>query len=367
MDGLHYIDYDPEKIWDEMHRTYLDCGGDVLYPGDEKEILLRAALAMAEAVMAKVDSALRMDTLTYATGDYLKEYGLKRGCVYMEAVAAEAPVAIAFRSTGREGTLPAGTAMTADGLTAWELTADVTYSGREEQKNAVIRCRTPGAAGNGLYEGAQMQLLSRSDAVESVTVTAQASGGTDAEDEEAYRERVRTWGLATVTTGPSGIYESRAMAVSADILDAKAVEDSALTGGQPGDVGVYLICREGTYTAQLEAAVLAALSPEDVRPLTDRVAVHEAEEKEYTISVRVTYDAYRGLTADIADIVADYQAWQENTVGRAYNPDRLAAALYQAGCVRVEFLEGSGMDGDNTYTEIGDRARCKGTVTWEVA
>ena len=38
---LHYLTYDPDEIWAEMQRAYVENGGDILYPGDEKEMLLR--------------------------------------------------------------------------------------------------------------------------------------------------------------------------------------------------------------------------------------------------------------------------------------------------------------------------------------
>ena len=81
---LHYIDVDSEELWDEMVNTYAEEGGDLLYPGDEKEVLLRGVQAIGINILMKVDNALRMDTLTYAVRDYLKEYGMKRYCEYME-------------------------------------------------------------------------------------------------------------------------------------------------------------------------------------------------------------------------------------------------------------------------------------------
>ena len=43
---LHYLTYDPEAIWDEMHDAYIEAGGEALYPGDEKEMLLRSVQAV---------------------------------------------------------------------------------------------------------------------------------------------------------------------------------------------------------------------------------------------------------------------------------------------------------------------------------
>lgn len=43
---IHYLAYDPEEIWKEMIVAYVEAGGDILYPGDEKEMLLRGVQAI---------------------------------------------------------------------------------------------------------------------------------------------------------------------------------------------------------------------------------------------------------------------------------------------------------------------------------
>ena len=360
---LHYVDYDAEKTWDEMMRVYLKEGGDILYPGDEKEILLRSVLAIATAIMAKVDSALRMDTLTYATGDYLKEYGLKRNCVFIEAVPATAPVEITFRASGVAQTLEAGTELTADGAMIYVLSEDIDVTGTEQVVNTTVTCQTPGAIGNGLHEGAQLQFIGNVDGFVSAIVTETASGGVDAEDEEVYRERIRNYGLAGVTTGPEQQYESAAMAVSSQIIDARAIND----GG--GEVGIYLILADGADQTSIFSSVAQALSATTTRPLTDHVVVHAAAEAAYTLNVKVWYSQYAGIGDDVTGAIAEYQAWQDHRIGRAFNPDKLTAMLYQAGCERVQFLEGSGMGEDPEaaeYTEIDPDAHCKGTITLTV-
>ena len=35
---IHYLTYDPEEIFQEMNLAYIQAGGDILYPGDEKEM-----------------------------------------------------------------------------------------------------------------------------------------------------------------------------------------------------------------------------------------------------------------------------------------------------------------------------------------
>lgn len=356
---LHYIDVNSEELWDEMVNTYAEEGGDLLYPGDEKEVLLRGVQAIGINILMKVDNALRMDTLTYAVRDYLKEYGMKRYCEYMEATAATAEIALTLSQTNVPKVLPEGTMLTPDGVSIWETAEEVYITGAAQTMTVQIRCAEAGAAGNALALNTEMQFTEGLDGLVSAIVTTAASGGNDAEDEEAYRERVRTFGLSTVTTGAEMPYESMAKSVSSQILDARALNDG------DDEVGVYLLTATGADTAAIYAAVLAALNPENVRPLNDNVSVYGATDKAYTLNVKIWYEAGKPLTQSVADTISEYQAWQDNTIGRAFNPDKLTAMLYQSGCERVEFISGSsGIDGGTVqYTEIPERARCKGTIT----
>ena len=60
---LHYITFDPDEMWQAMNLAYIEAGGDVLYAGDEKEMLLRGVQAILMQAFAGVDNALRMATL----------------------------------------------------------------------------------------------------------------------------------------------------------------------------------------------------------------------------------------------------------------------------------------------------------------
>lgn len=356
---LHYIDLDANVLWDEMVNAYAEEGGDLLYPGDEKEMLLRGVQAISMIILAKVDNALRQDTLTYAVRDFLKEYGLKRNCKYIEAVPAEAEVTITLEQTDRIKNLPEGTLLTADGAVMWETTEDLYITGAAQTLTTTIRCRTAGTTGNGLTLGTEMQFPEGLEGLTGAIISVAGNGGIDAEDEEAYRERIRNYGLTTVTTGPATTYESRAMAVTSLILDARALNDG------DDEVGIYLLLADGADFETISAAVLNALNPDDVRPMNDNVSVYAATDKAYTLNVKVWYESGKPLTQSVSDTIAEYQSWQDTRIGRAFNPDKLTAMLYQSGVERVQYITGSsGIDSGNIeYTTIPERARCKGTIT----
>ena len=199
--------------------------------------------------------------------------------------------------------------------------------------------------------------------IESVIVTTETAGGMDAEDEELYRERVRTSGLTSVTTGPERQYRSQAMAVSSEIIDARALRTA------PGKVGVYLLLADGVNAQTVIGSVYKALSAYDARPLTDLVTVREANVKTYALNVGYQTDEYVDAMAqrEITGAVDEYLAWQNRAIGRPFNPDRLVALLYQAGCVRVIIQPGSAFDnGPVEYVEIEADTRVNGSVSLAV-
>ena len=349
---LHYLTYDPDAIWEQMMINYVEAGGDILYPGDEKYMLLRSVQEDIVQVFAGVDNALRMATLRYAVGDYLDVLGEQRSCPRIQATAATATVTITTNATGKSDVLEAGTAMTADGEIFYLLVEDLTLTGYAQTVTVEVVADRTGSVGNGLLAGSEMGLAITNSGVNSIIVATDASGGNEEEDDETYRARIREYGLASVSTGPEQQYEAVAKAVSSEILDAKALNMGA------GNVGVYLLLASDTGAAAIMQSVLDALSAEDVRPLTDNVSVYRAEDVAYTLNVRYASDNSSATSAAIAAAVSDYQTWQDQVIGRAFNPDRLMAAIYQAGATRVTWGGGA-----VTYTEIGASQRCKGTIT----
>lgn len=94
------------------------------------------------------------------------------------------------------------------------------------------------------------------------------------EDLERYRERIQLSLEAYSTAGPYGAYAFYALSASLDVRDAGVYgPESELV--DPGHVAVYVLSRlgDGTPAPSLLAAVTAALSPSDRRPLTDYVHV----------------------------------------------------------------------------------------------
>lgn len=357
---LHFINYDPELIWEQAMYAYIAAGGDILYPGDAKEMLLRAVQAMMAQELAAVDNALKMDTLQFSVRGYLDIYGQKKFCTRIAAQQARCTAEITFRAGGGGRTIAAGTALTADGERLYLLASDLTADGSGGTIRTEIICKEPGAAGNGLIAGTQMQFMVPEPGVVSIYAARDAAGGQDEEDDETYRERIHTFGMLSTTTGTKEGYEAAAMGVSGEIIDAETLNTGA------GRVTTYLIVRDETRADELIERVKTAQSPLDKRPLTDAPEVQLAVEKPYRLIAQYRTEGADDISGALNQAVAEYQKWQDETIGRTFNPDKLMAMLYQAGAMRVVWGEGSHFGGGAVqYSEIDKNARCRGEITLE--
>ena len=113
--------------------------------------------------------------------------------------------------------------------------------------------------------------------------------------------------------------------------------------------------------------VYNALSAQNVRPLTDHVTVAAAKEKAYALSALCVQESGQNIKEALLSAAQAYLDWQNNTIGRAFNPDKLMAMLYQAGALRVTWKEESAFDGGAiAYTQVDADTRCTGEVKLEV-
>lgn len=158
-----------------------------------------------------------------------------------------------------------------------------------------------------------------------------------------YRTQLALEGLSTA--GPVGAYQYHALAV-------EGVKDVGVQGPpdtDPGDVLVTILSDDGNGAADsnLIAAVQAALSAEDVRPLTDQVTVQSATITEYeivaTLYIPTGPDPNLVRAASLASVESFVAA--QHKVGTDVRLSALYAALHVGGVERVT-LSAPGMTAD---------------------
>ncbi|MCR4493442.1 baseplate assembly protein [Klebsiella pneumoniae] len=167
-------------------------------------------------------------------------------------------------------------------------------------------------------------------------VISEATDTADAvtESDEALRLRAQAAFEGMSVAGPSAAYEYFARSASGLVADARATSPS------PAEVVVSVLSTEGdgTASAELLAAVVAAVNDEEVRPLGDRVTVQSAEIVSYTIDA--TLYLYPGPESEpiINAAMASLKAFltdNDKKIGRDIVRSAISAALHVQGVQRV--------------------------------
>ncbi|WP_038904553.1 baseplate assembly protein [Dickeya zeae] len=157
------------------------------------------------------------------------------------------------------------------------------------------------------------------------------------EADSALRLRAQAAFEGLSVAGPTGAYEYFAKSASGKVADAKAISPS------PAVVVVSVLSTEGdgSASADLLAAVDAALSADDKRPVGDRLTVQSAGIVRYAITA-VLY-RYPGPESEPIQQAAQQAltSWlgTQGRIGRDVARSAIMAALHVQGVQRVELLE----------------------------
>lgn len=154
------------------------------------------------------------------------------------------------------------------------------------------------------------------------------------ESDAEFRRRILLSLQGLSTAGPEGAYIYHALSAEGGVLDASA------TSPAPGDVVVTVLAREGdgTAPAALLDAVDAAVSADDVRPLTDHVIVQSAQVVTYAIAATLYFQPGPDSQVVLAEAQAAAEAYaeQQHRLGLDVTLSGVYAALHRPGVQRVE-------------------------------
>ncbi|EYC51450.1 baseplate assembly protein [Hylemonella gracilis str. Niagara R] len=157
------------------------------------------------------------------------------------------------------------------------------------------------------------------------------------EKDEPYRLRIRERNRVLSQIGTAAAYESFAKGADGDVLDARASSPT------PGTIMVTVLARSNSGMAgpELLATVLAAVSHDDARAMTDEVMTQSAELVDYTIRATVYHDGGPGAAGLLAQLQAHAQAVADEVhrIGARVSLSKIYDALQQSGVVEVDLAE----------------------------
>lgn len=176
-------------------------------------------------------------------------------------------------------------------------------------------------------------------ALDHIGATYYATPRLSEESDAAYLERLLLAPDRHSTAGAARSYKYHARSASSDVLDVTAENAGA------GVVRITVLSAQGNGTASvgLIQTVSNALSPEDVRPLTDTVLVESAAIRTYEIKAVITPASGPDPALVLADSIqrAQVYAARRHRIGLSVVRDAVLAALWTDQVENVVLTEPS--------------------------
>lgn len=343
MSGIQFVETDALTIAEEAIQRYESFTGETLYPGDEKRVFLLTLIQILVAAKNDINDTGKQNLLRYARGEVLDALGEFADATRL--AADKALTILRFTLSQAQGfniTIPAGTRATPDGLLYFATLKDQLLTAGQTFIDINAAAQESGTKYNGFGAGQVKILVDPIPYVASVSNTTVTGGGTEAESDADFLERIRLAPKSRSKAGPSGAYEFLAMSADSGVEHVKVNSPSA------GVVQLTVLMKDGALPDQsVLDKVLAACSDKTARPLTDNVQVQAPIVDTYNIALTyyISLDrqaeeaAIRAAVENVGGATDQYVAWQQGAVGRAINPDELRRLMLGVGASRIVLTE----------------------------
>jgi phage-related baseplate assembly protein len=355
---INFIEVDAEKINNELINNFEDAYGETLYPADERRIFLQQETQVLVALKNDINQSARENLLRYATGSKLEAIGEFYDTYKIEAQKAKVLCRITLSAIRNVNTIvPKGTRITPDGVLFFTLLEDVTIAAAQLTSDAYYEASEAGSKYNNFTPSQIKTIVDPIPYVTTIVNLETSNGGSDVEDDDRFRERIRLAPRSFSAAGPSGAYEYFAKSADSTIKDVK------ITSPSPGVVKLTILLENGGIPSQeVLDKVLAECSSKDRRPLTDNVQTAAPTVQNYDVNLTYYIAKERELEENaiksaLNDAISTFISWQQSALGRAINPDYLRMLLLNAGAFRIDITT-------PVYTAITeDKVAKTGTIT----
>ncbi|MER1986569.1 MAG: baseplate J/gp47 family protein [Solibacillus sp.] len=335
---VNFTETNPQIIVNQIVGTYEELSDRKLAEADPLRLIFLTLACVITQQNVKINDSAKQNLLYYARDGVLDHKGAAwqtprlgntRATTVLRLVMSQPLTAVKV--------IPKGTLVTADGEVFFETTVEEILPLNTVEVEIPLQCTLPGTIGNGYEIGEINTLVQPLSYVESVMNLYATQNGSEREENEPYRERIRQAPEKITTAGSIGSYEYHAKSASSLITDV------FVDSPEPGELHVSVLLSGGMLPSpEVIQMVEEKLCNRRVRPLTDYVVVKAPASVPF--HVNVSYFIPAGLLNKAAVIAAvekaidDYILWQSSKIGRDINPSRLISDCIRAGAKRVDVI-----------------------------
>lgn len=344
--ALKFLETDAQTVYDTVLSNLTDEVDEPLYPGDERRILGEALAMVLMLVFNDLNDAGKQKALRYASGEVLDALGERVGVARIQPSATQDTFRFSIDAAQASNIIiPQGTRMTHDGVIYFSTDEIAIINSGELYVDVEGTCQEVGEDYNGIAAGEINVLVDLVPYVSGVINLFGTDGGDNGEEyneegDEKLRERIRLANSAFSVAGPEEAYKYHVLSASPELIDAYIDSPSGSA------INVYPLLAGGEIPDEDMIDTIMAALGDDVRPMTDSVAVLPPVQVEYDIEVK--YYCTRENEAEAVTLMESeggaidgYIDWQCGALGRAISPDalrRLALQTTDKGAV-IERLD----------------------------
>ena len=306
-----------EEIYEEMLGVFRQETGAEASTVSDLSVKLYAVAAQIWGLYSQAEWLSRQCFPQTAQGEYLDRHAAIRGLERKGAVRATGSIRFSVdAATGADLTIQAGTVCATAGMVRFETLEEAILPGGSTYVEVPARAVEPGTGGN-VPAGSVLVMTVPPVGVQSCINTAPFTGGTDAEQDEALRQRV----LETYRRMPNG-------------ANAAFYEQGALSFDQVAACTV-LPRKRGRGTVDVVVATMAGI-PDDA--LVKELQDYFEERREIAVDVEVKKPTVKNL-----DVSVQIQ------VGEGYESDQVKAYVTQA---LTDFFSGERLGKNTLMAEL---------------
>lgn len=324
---VNFTTIDAEEIEGTLFTAYANITGRTLAKGDPVRLFLLVIADVIIRLLNIINETGRQNLVKHSTGEYLDALGANVWTTRIQASAATTTIEASLSAAREQETvIPAGTRISPGENVYFATDEDLMIKAGDTEGTVSATCTETGTRGNGYAIGEIKTIVDPVPYVASMVNITKSEGGAGIEEDDAFRQRIWEAPESLSVAGPAGAYRAKIMAANSSIVDVYPYSPSA------GVVRNIILLKDGGLPEEelLEDA-LKAVSADSERPLTDSVETAAPETISYDIDAAYyIFDDASAATVQekVAGKVAEYVAWQCESLGRDVTPDKLHALLF---------------------------------------
>ena len=291
-EDVKVIDDNLDTTLAETIRDYETRTDKTLRPAHIERLLINTFAYRETLARQQVNEAYRQNHARFATGLMLDLCGDDVSTPRLSGRPALTTLRFSAPSLSGATTIsvPKGTRAQVGEL-IFITTAAGTLKATQNSIDLPAECTTPGEVGNGWSVGQISTLLNKLHATISVTVsnTTVTNSGVEAEQDDAYRERILLAPESFSIGGTVGAYKYFARAFSPAICDVETANDKDASGKDiGGTVVAYVLTQTGLPSTELLTQLENQFKAEDMRILCDTVSARAPQVINYAVNAELT-------------------------------------------------------------------------------